>query len=50
MSQEQVETRFELRDQQEMVGILGKNDEFLRVLQAGFSCVLVARGNIIDEQ
>lgn len=48
MSQEQVETRFELRDQQEMVGILGKNDEFLRVLQAGFSCVLVARGNIIS--
>lgn len=48
MPREQVETRFEVRDQQEMVGILGKNDEFLRIMQAGISCILVARGNIIS--
>ncbi|MDD4320290.1 MAG: PhoH family protein [Acidaminococcaceae bacterium] len=48
MPREQVETRFEVRDQQEMLGILGKNDEFLRIMQAGVSCVLVARGNVIS--
>ncbi len=48
MPHEQVETRFEVRDQQEMLGILGKNDEFLRIMQAGVSCVLVARGNVIS--
>jgi len=48
LPREQVETRFEVRDQQEMLGILGKNDEFLRIMQAGVSCVLVARGNVIS--
>ena len=48
MSREQVKTQFEVEDQQEMVGILGKNDEFLHIMQDGVSCVLVARGNIIS--
>ena len=43
----QVETRFEVQDQQEMVGILGKNDELLHIMQAGVKCTLVARGNVI---
>jgi len=43
----QVETRFEVQDQQEMVGILGKNDELLHIMQAGVKCTLVARGNLI---
>ena len=47
MAQNQVEKRFEVLDQQEMVGILGKNDEFLHLLQKGIPCVLVARGNYI---
>jgi len=47
LAQNQVEKRFEVLDQQEMVGILGKNDEFLHLLQKGIPCVLVARGNYI---
>src|SRR5574344_1883643 len=30
-----------------MVGILGKNDELLHIMQAGVKCTLVARGNVI---
>lgn len=47
MSLEQAERRIEIRDQQEMLGILGKNDEFLRIIQAGVDCMLIARGNAI---
>ena len=42
-----IETKFEVRDQQEMLGILGKNDELLRIMQDGIDCILVARGNVI---
>lgn len=34
-------------DQQEMVGICGRNDEFLRIIRGAFDCTLVARGNTI---
>ena len=34
-------------DQQEMVGICGRNDEFLRIIRSAFNCTLVARGNAI---
>lgn len=34
-------------DQQEMVGICGRNDEFLRIIRSAFDCTLVARGNTI---
>ena len=34
-------------DQQEMVGICGRNDEFLRIVRSAFDCTLVARGNSI---
>ncbi len=34
-------------DQQEMVGICGRNDEFLRLIRGAFDCTLVARGNTI---
>ncbi len=44
---DKTETRFEVRDQQEMLGILGKNDELLRIMQEGVACTLVARGNVI---
>lgn len=47
MPKERVETRFEVQDQQEMVGILGKNDEFLHIMQKGVQCTLVARGNLL---
>ncbi len=47
MPGKQVETRFEVQDQQEMVGILGRNDEFLHIMQQGVKCTLVARGNLI---
>lgn len=42
-------TNIELQtmDQQEMVGICGRNDEFLRIVRDSFSCRLVARGNTI---
>lgn len=42
---------FELQthDQQEMVGICGKNDELLRIIRGAFAgCTLVARGNTIS--
>lgn len=42
---------FELQthDQQEMVGVCGKNDELLRLIRSAFSgCTLVARGNTIS--
>ena len=34
-------------DQQEMVGICGRNDEFLRIIRSAFNCTIVARGNVI---
>lgn len=37
----------EINDQQEMMGILGRNDEFLRQIQACFEATIVARGNKI---
>ena len=42
-------TNVELKtfDQQEMVGICGRNDEFLRIVRSAFDCTLVARGNSI---
>ena len=47
MSLEKTERRIEIRDQQELLGILGRNDEFLRIIQAGMACILVSRGNVI---
>ncbi|MDD3396554.1 MAG: PhoH family protein [Acidaminococcaceae bacterium] len=47
MPREQVEMRIDVQDQQEMVGILGRNDEYLHILQDAIACVLVARGNVI---
>lgn len=41
------ETILETMDQQEMVGICGRNDEFLRLIRASFQCTVVARGNTI---
>ncbi|MEG0831168.1 MAG: PhoH family protein [Acidaminococcaceae bacterium] len=43
----EMEYRIEVQDQQELVGILGKNDEFLRIMQAGLTCIIVARGNTL---
>lgn len=34
-------------DQQEMIGICGRNDEFLRIIRDNFDCFFVARGNSI---
>ena len=34
-------------DQQEMVGICGRNDEFLRIVRSAFDCTIVAGGNSI---
>ena len=34
-------------DQQEMVGVCGRNDEFLRIIRDNFDCFFVARGNTI---
>ena len=34
-------------DQQEMMGICGRNDEFLRLIRSEFSCAIFARGNDI---
>ena len=42
---------FELqtRDQQEMVGVCGRNDELLRIIRSAFAgCTLVARGNSLS--
>ncbi len=39
----------QIHDQQEMVGVCGKNDEFLRIVRASFEdCTLVARGDTIN--
>lgn len=35
-------------DQQEMVGITGRTEEFLRLVRSAFACKLVARGNEIQ--
>ena len=37
----------EINNQQEMVGILGRNDEHLRLISASFDATIVARGNKI---
>ena len=37
----------EINDQQEMVGSLGRNDEFLRLIEASFDATVMARGNKI---
>lgn len=37
----------EINDQQEMVGILGRNDEFLRLIELEFPAAVMARGNKI---
>lgn len=37
----------EVQDQQEMFGILGRNDEFLRLVQDAYGAKVVARGNVI---
>lgn len=37
----------EAMDQQEMVGICGKNEEFLRIIREAFACQILARGNQI---
>ena len=34
----------EINDQQEMVGILGRNDEFLRLIDASFDATVMADG------
>jgi phosphate starvation-inducible PhoH-like protein len=44
LSTEKLERRIEIKDQQELYGIFGSNDEFLRIIQAGLPCSLVARG------
>ena len=39
----------QIHDQQEMVGVCGKNDEFLRIVRDAFAdCTLVARGDTIS--
>ena len=47
MSFLQSERIIEVQDQQEMVGILGRNDELLRVIKEHYESVIVARGNVI---
>lgn len=37
----------EMFDQQEMVGICGRNEEFLRLIRDSFSCKIIARGTTI---
>ena len=37
----------EINDQQEMIAILGRNDEFLRLIDASFDATVMARGNKI---
>lgn len=37
----------EINDQQEMIAILGRNDEFLRLIDASFEATIMARGNKI---
>lgn len=47
MSLTQCEVRIQVKAQQELAGILGRNDEFLRIMQAGLVALIVARGNSI---
>lgn len=45
---EEIQEIFETVDQQEMLGICGRNDEFLRLIRVGFvSCTILARGNTL---
>jgi phosphate starvation-inducible PhoH-like protein len=41
----QDERILETIDQQEMVGVCGRNEEFLRIIRDAFNCKIVARGN-----
>ena len=47
MSLNQDERILETIDQQEMVGVCGRNEEFLRIIRDAFGCKIVARGNQI---
>lgn len=47
MSLNQDERILETIDQQEMVGVCGRNEEFLRIIRDAFNCKIVARGNQI---
>lgn len=44
---EKMQGTLETFDQQEMVGICGRNDEFLRIIRESFGCTIVARGNTL---
>ena len=46
--EEKMQGILETIDQQEMVGICGRNDEFLRIIRSAFDCTIVARGNQIS--
>ena len=48
MSVNQDERILETIDQQEMVGICGRNEEFLRIIRDAFNCKIVARGNQVS--
>ncbi len=41
------EWRISLQDQAEAVGVLGRNDEFLRIIVESFSCRIIVRGEDI---
>lgn len=43
----ELEYIIETNDQQEMVGLCGRNEEFLRIIRSSFACKLVARGTSI---
>ncbi len=45
MSLNQDERILETIDQQEMVGVCGRNEEFMRIIRDAFNCKIVARGN-----
>lgn len=44
---EKMQGTLETFDQQEIVGICGRNDEFLRIIRESFACTIVARGNTL---
>lgn len=44
---EKMQGTLETFDQQEMVGICGRNDKFLRIIRESFACTIVARGNTL---
>ncbi len=48
MASEQRECILATADQQEMVGICGRNDEFMRLIRGAFDCTVVARGTQIN--